>query len=163
MPRSLALEIACARAADAAAFIDLRGRTRENAVSATRLTRLGITEDTWAEDIRCGVLVGFTAVQQERLVGYCFGNTQTGEIVVLALLPEVEGRGLGRELLGRVVADLRRWGHRRLFLGCSSDPSVRSHGFYRHLGWQPTGTIDKNDDEVLELHLAPEPSATRAA
>ncbi|MER2177626.1 MAG: GNAT family N-acetyltransferase, partial [Stenotrophomonas maltophilia] len=30
---------------------------------------------------------------------------------------------------------------------------VRSHGFYRHLGWRPTGEIDSLGDEVLELHV----------
>ena len=161
MPSSIS--VARARAADAAAFIDLRGRTRENAVSAARLTSLGITEQTWAEDVRCGRLVGFTAVRHEKLVGYCFGDTQTGEVVVLALLPEAEGQGLGRELLDHVIADLRSHGHARLFLGCSTDPTVRSYGFYRHLGWQPTGVIDSHNDEVLELRAVPARSASRVA
>jgi hypothetical protein len=58
-------------------------------------------------------------------------------------------------LLARVVQDLRAAGHTRLFLGCARDPSTRSHGFYRHLGWQPTGEIDANDDEILELWPCP--------
>jgi hypothetical protein len=44
-------------------------------------------------------------------------------------------------------------GHQRLFLGCAKEPLVRSHGFYRHLGWRPTGQVDANDDEILELQL----------
>jgi GNAT superfamily N-acetyltransferase len=142
-----------ARAADAAAYIDLRGQTRENAVSAARLASIGITEESWARDMVSGTLVGFTAAQNGALVGYCFGNAHTGEVVVLALLPAVEGRGLGRELLICVVRELRSRGHQRLYLGCSSDSHVRSHGFYRHLGWQPTGAIDDNNDEILELRL----------
>jgi hypothetical protein len=54
-------------------------------------------------------------------------------------------------LLARVVQDLRAARHSRLFLGCARDPATRSHGFYRHLGWRPTGQIDANDDEILEL------------
>ena len=71
--------------------------------------------------------------------------------MVLALLPEYENRGLGRQLLGTVVQQLRDNGHRRLFLGCSPNPSRRSFGFYRHLGWRSTGTSDRFGDEVLEL------------
>ena len=54
-------------------------------------------------------------------------------------------------LLDLMVADLRARGFERLFLGCSADPRVRSHGFYRHLGWRSTGTVDAAGDEVLEL------------
>jgi hypothetical protein len=57
-------------------------------------------------------------------------------------------------LLQLVIDDLRSQGHGRLFLGCASDPAVRSYGFYRHLGWVSTGTTDLHGDEVLELHLA---------
>lgn len=155
--------MAPARAADAAAFIDLRARTRENAVSADRLARIGITAQSWAEDIRTGVLVGHVATQQGALVGYCFGDTRTGEVVVLALLAEAEAQGLGRQLLGRVVDDLFARGHPKLFLGCAPDPKVRSHGFYRHLGWQPTGAIDGHNDEILELRRAQLPPTTGAA
>lgn len=70
---------------------------------------------------------------------------------MLALLPEYEDQGLGRRLLNQVVETLRSHGHRRLFLGCSPDPSCRSYGFYRHLGWRSTGTHDRYGDEVLEL------------
>ncbi|MEK8049220.1 GNAT family N-acetyltransferase [Ideonella sp. DXS22W] len=152
MPPSFRIDPACA--SDAAAFIDLRGRTRENAVSAARLASIGITEESWAKDIESGVLAGFTATRQGGLVGYCFGDTQTGEVVVLALLPDAEGCGLGRQLLQRVVQELHSCGHQNLFLGCSTDPKVRSYGFYRHLGWQPTGAVDSNNDEVLELRLS---------
>ena len=87
------------------------------------------------------------------MAGYCFGSSSSGEIVVLALLPAFENRGIGRELLRRVVERLRGFGHRRLFLGCASDPSVRSFGFYRHLGWRSTGRVDRHGDEELELLL----------
>ncbi|SUX30650.1 Acetyltransferase (GNAT) family [Chromobacterium vaccinii] len=84
------------------------------------------------------------------IVGYCFGEAASGEIVVLALLPVCEGIGVGKALLAQVMAILRDAGHQRLFLGCSSDPAVRSHGFYRYLGWTSTGEVDKYGDEMLE-------------
>jgi GNAT superfamily N-acetyltransferase len=149
------VSIAVADAAEAPAFVHLRGLTRENAVSEARLASVGITASTWAESIRSGELLGVAAKRHGALVGYCFGNTLTGEVVVLALLPAVEGQGLGRELLARVVEALRELGHRRLFLGCAADPTVRSHGFYRALGWRPTGAIDAYGDEILELLLGP--------
>ena len=130
----------------------MRGMTRENAVPEERLRAHGITSESWAEDIRTDQLPGWVARRGGQLVGYCFGAPETGEVVVLALLPQEEGKGLGKRLLALVVEDLRSHGHKRLFLGCASDPGVRSYGFYRHLGWESTGTADQYGDEVLELH-----------
>jgi GNAT superfamily N-acetyltransferase len=129
----------------------MRGQTRQNAVSEQRLAELGITALSWAADIASGVLPGFVCRADGVTVAYCFGAADSGEVVVLAVLPAFEGQGLGRELLARVVALLRSLGHSRLFLGCSADPASRSHGFYRHLGWRSTGQRDKLGDEELEL------------
>jgi ribosomal protein S18 acetylase RimI-like enzyme len=138
--------------ADAAECIALRGRTRENAISAAELASMGITAGSWGNDIEAGRLPGYLCTDGNTIVGYCFGDKHTGEIVVLVVMPQYEGRGIGKALLSQVVEDLRSLGYRRVFLGCSSDSSHRSYGFYRHLGWTPTGSLDANDDEVLELH-----------
>lgn len=153
-PRTAAVRYRPALPADALACIDLRGRTRENAFSAAQLEALGITVDSWSQGIREGDLPGHVGIVGEQIVGYCFGERASGEILVLALLPEHEGTGMGRQLLQRVVDDFKAWGWDRLFLGCSDDPMVRSHGFYRHLGWRPTGARDAAGDEILELRLA---------
>jgi len=72
---------------------------------------------------------------------------------VLALLPEFENQGIGRNLLNLVVTELAGFGHSRLFLGCSPDPESRSFGFYRHLGWLSTEKFDKHGDEILEYYV----------
>jgi hypothetical protein len=120
--------------ADAAECIALRGRTRENAISAAELASMGITAGSWENNIEAGRLPGYLCTDGNTIVGYCFGDKH------------------GKALLSQVVEDLRSLGYRRVFLGCSSDSSHRSYGFYRHLGWTPTGSLDANDDEVLELH-----------
>ena len=148
-PASLSFH--AAQADDTAAFIALRGKTRQNAISSERLAEVGITADTWARMMRSGSLPGYVCQCGGQLAGYCFGERDTGEIVVLALLPEYEGSGIGKTLLELVMAELRAQGHQRLFLGCSSDPASRSHGFYRHLGWTATGETDQYGDEVLEF------------
>lgn len=138
---------------DIAACIELRGKTRENAVSVERLKHLGVTQASWSAGVANDDLPGYVCLEHVQIVGYVFADKRTGEIVVLALLPAWENRGIGKHLLEMIVTDLAKLGFRRLFLGCSSDPKVRSHGFYRHLGWKSTGTFDANQDEVLELLL----------
>lgn len=102
---------------------------------------------------RYGSLSGVTCDHEGELVGYCFGDLASGEVVVLALLPAYEGKGIGRKLLDLVVTQLHAKGHQKLFLGCSGDPQSRSYGFYRHLGWRATGAIDQYGDEVLEYRF----------
>lgn len=142
-----------AKPEDAPDCISLRGKTRENAFSVEQLAALGITPDTWRATIDDGSVPGYVATIDNELVGYCFGDRQTGEIVVLALLPAHEGNGLGKALLDLTVDHFRNLGFERLFLGCSTDPNARSYGFYRHLGWRSTGTFDDAGDEVLEYLL----------
>ena len=146
------LEYRVARPADIEECIEVRGQTRQNAISASRLAELGITVDSWREKVRDESLYGIVCTAAGKIVGYCFGDTQSGEIVVLALLPEVEAKGIGKLLLADVVAALVATGHSRLHLGCSSDPTSRSYGFYRHLGWNTTDRFEPNGDEILELH-----------
>ncbi|WP_313621330.1 GNAT family N-acetyltransferase [Achromobacter sp.] len=139
-----------ARAEDVPACIDIRGKTRENAFSAEQLAAVGVTLETWTEAVRDGSLPGYVATVGDRIAGYCYGDKETGEIVVLALLPDYEGHGAGKTLLNLMVRDLKALGYARVFLGCATDPAVRSYGFYRHLGWSSTGLLDDAGDEVLE-------------
>jgi GNAT superfamily N-acetyltransferase len=145
-----AFEFSRARPDDARECVRLRGLTRENAVSEERLRDYGITVQSWAADIESGALPGWVARSSGQLVGYCFGASQTGEVIVLALHPMHEGKGLGKHLLQLVIQELRDNGHTRLFLGCQPRPQVRSYGFYRHLGWKSTGAFDAHGDELLE-------------
>jgi len=143
-----------ARPDDTPACLMLRGLTRENALSVDRLAALGITLESWRSAIANGSLPGHVAAKNGNIVGYCFGERDTGEIAVLALLPDFESRGIGSTLLNLVVADFKALGFARLFLSCSPDPATRSYGFYRHLGWRSTSCFDDRDDEILEYRLA---------
>ncbi len=138
---------------DAPKCIAIRGCTRENAFSEKQLAALGITLSTWREGIRDGSLPGYVCCIDEEMVGYCFGDRETGEIVVLALLPDYEQLGIGKMLLYLMTQEMRRKGFKRIFLGCSTDTTSRSYGFYRHLGWIPTGELDTAGDEILEFKM----------
>ena len=135
--------------------VAVRGRTRQNAASEELLRSIGVTSESWGENIRSGALPGHVCTVDGKIVGFCFGARETGEIEVVALLPDFESRGIGRELLDRTSDELAKLGHTRLFLGCSPDPASRSHGFYRHLGWRSTGTFDRYGDEILEIFIEP--------
>ena len=135
---------------DAAEWFFVRGSSRQNYASEEWIRSIGITSKSWVENIRSGALPGEVCVVDGEIVGFCFGVRETGEIQVLAVLPDFENCGVGRELLNRTSKELAKLGHARLFLGCSPDPASRSYGFYRHRGWRSTGAFDKYWDEILD-------------
>ena len=57
-------------------------------------------------------------------------------------------------MLFNIMDKMRHLGFNRIWLAASADPSIRAHGFYRHLGWKPTGRLDANQDEILEYHFS---------
>ncbi len=114
---------------DAFGCISIRGRTRENAFSPEQLEVIGITPETWADGIMNGNYLGYVCCAGNGMVGYCFGDRDSGEIGVLALLPDYESRGIGKSLLNLVVEDFRAMGYKRLHLGCAKDPATRSHDY----------------------------------
>ena len=141
-----------ATGADIDALFDIRARTRENAIPRAYLESIGITREAWAESLEAGVEQTWVCFDGETPVAFCGANAENGELVVLAVLPEYEGRGIGKSLLAHAVRWLRSRGWRRLWLATNPDPSVRSYGFYRSQGWRGTGEIQKRGgDEILVL------------
>jgi GNAT superfamily N-acetyltransferase len=141
------------RPEDVAGALEMRGRTRENAVGPEELEAVyGITEPGLRAQMT-GSLFGWVAEAQGAVVGFAMGDTATGEVGVVALLPDWEGQGIGRALLTHVTDGLRAAGHRRLWLLANPDAGVRASGFYARLGWRNTGEM-RGEDVVLEW-LAP--------
>ena len=137
---------------DVEELFSVRARTRENVLSKEQLAEFGITPGSIAGHVVEGRIRGWVCSHDADLGGFCNGDRETGEILVLAVLPEYEGRGIGTRLLAHVVDWLRSIGFDTLWLAASPDPGMRAYGFYRSLGWRPNGRIDENGDEILVLH-----------
>jgi ribosomal protein S18 acetylase RimI-like enzyme len=136
--------------ADIQGLFEIRARTRENPLSKEQLASLGITPESIVQAMAIGQVKGWVCLQESHLVGFCNGD-RSGEILVLAVLPEYEHRGIGTTLLARVVDWLRSLAADTIWLAASSDRNSRAHGLYRSLGWRPSGEMDDNDDEILVL------------
>lgn len=137
---------------DMDSLFDIRARTRENAIRRTYLESIGITADSWMASIRSGDHQTWVCIDGRTAVAFCGADATSGEVVVLAVLPDYEGRGIGKSLLNFAVDWLRSRGWRRLWLATNPDSTVRSHGFYRSQGWRPTGERqERAGDEILVL------------
>jgi len=49
---------------------------------------------------------------------------------------------------------LRAAGAKRIWVAAPSDTALRAYGFYRAVGWRPTGQWNVYGDEILELPAA---------
>src|SRR5512139_3210564 len=92
---------------DIEATFAIRASTRQNPIPRSALMAMGITPESVQEGFAQGALVGRVCAEAVRPVGFCTGDTATGEVLVLAVLPEYEGRGIGARLLAEVVEELR--------------------------------------------------------
>lgn len=139
-----------AQPADIPGMFALRARTRESRISREDLAGLGITPESTAAAMLSGRNRSWVCLDETSLAGFCTGDSCTGEVLVLAVAPDFEGRGIGKRLLTSVVDSLRSAGCARPWLAASPDPSLRAYGFYRWLKWQPTGQMTERGHEVLE-------------
>jgi N-acetylglutamate synthase-like GNAT family acetyltransferase len=131
--------------------IKVRGLTSDNQLPKNDLAVIGVTAISWSPLIENSEIIGAVALEKNIIIGFCFGESATGEILVLAVLSGYEEFGIGKELLSSTSNQLFTIGNKELYLAASATPVVRSYGFYRHVGWQPTNTYNDDGDEILTL------------
>jgi RimJ/RimL family protein N-acetyltransferase len=100
------------------------------------------------------------AVDSDRIVGFCSfaasrddGATDgTAEVLTIYLLPDVAGRGIGRDLFTKASARLRALGYERatLWVLASND---RSRRFYGAAGWSWDGTTSEHRFDCANLPI----------
>src|SRR6185503_14710659 len=118
-------------------LFSVRARTLQNRASKEWLATRRIITAAIAVRMTSGTVRSWACFDEGVLFGFCNGAGTSGEVVVLSVLPEYEGKGIGKRLLLRVVEWLRSAGFKEPWLAASPDPNIRGHGFYRALGWKP--------------------------
>lgn len=144
-------------------IFDLRAATRENPYSREDLRKIGITEETTAEVLRT-THRGWLCEVGGRIAGFAIGDGKTGELSVIAVLPEFEGRGIGSRLLAAVEEWLVSVGRTEFWLWTSADSKTRAFSFYRKHGW----AVAESKADIIYLRKKAQPlrparaSASRA-
>jgi len=99
----------------------------------------------------CARLDGFVAMSGERRVGLVQFDVRDGELEVVTLVSEVDGAGVGRSLLDRVVAEARLLdGLKRCWL-ITTNNNHNAINFYRHVGWVHCATHEGAVGEARKL------------
>ena len=137
-------------AADIPAIFYVRTRTRENTYTLEQLHRLGITPESVAAKLAAS-FKGWLCTVAEQVVAFCMADRSSGELWVIAVLPEYEGLGIGDQLMSFAEQWLWTSGCTRAWLTTDVDTTLRAYGFYRGRGW----TDWKIEDGLRWMEISP--------
>ncbi len=147
-------DLRAARESDIPRLMEIRAAVREN-----RLTSMTIGPDeyrAYIADGRCWVASAGGTIK-----AFAALDAATASIWALFADPAHEGRGLGRFLLDRLVAEARRRGLGTLTLETAA--GTRAEAFYRRAGWRIVGregqdllrmTLNLDPDQRLDTNLS---------
>ena len=96
---------------------------------------LGITRESVEKKLD-STYKGWLYEIDSKIVGFSMGDKNTGEIWVIAVLPEYINRGIGFRLLQKVETWLFSEGCEKLWLTTDTDTRLRSYSFYIKNGWK---------------------------
>ena len=152
------MEFRAIAAEDVPALFYVRTRTRENTYTLEQLARLGITEDGVLKKLSSSYK-GWLCENNASVVGFCMADGDTGELWVIAVLPDFERKGIGKRLMALAEDWLWEIGCTRAWLTTDVDTTLRAYSFYRNRGW-----VDwKVEDGLRWMQLfAPKELSTQA-
>lgn len=112
-----------------------------------------LSDPTLVTDALCALYLtergkGWVCEVDGQMVGFAIVDLQEHNVWALFMLPEFEGRGIGKQL-HRIMLD---WYFQQtqepIWLG--TDPGTRAEQFYRKQGWRETG-IHGNSEIKFEM------------
>jgi len=135
------ISIRSARAADIAAIFTIRTTVKENHLSLAQLTEMGITQDAVLEMIALPDCV-WVADIDGLVAGFAMADAEEGSVFALFVLPEYEGKGVGKQLMDKAEAAL--FVHHPL-LWLETDSQSRAAEFYQRRGWEAVAQLSGSD------------------
>lgn len=135
------MKIRAATPDDVEALFDIRCSVGENHLSREQLAALDITVPSVRTMIESGEFVSVVADQDGVVAGFVMVETAKGYVFACFVRPGFEAQGIGGALMSAAEQELRRSGARELWLSTGAEPTLRAHGFYRHLGWREDGRL----------------------
>lgn len=152
LPAARPASVRLARAADVPRLIEIRASVRENRLSDPA-SIAAADYSAFVEGGRCWVWE-----EQGEVAGFAALDFGAASVWALFVAPAAEGRGGGRALLERLVAEARRRGLAELRL--ATEPGSRAEQVYRAAGWQALGE-DAHGARLMRLVLDPRGRSVR--
>lgn len=124
----------------------VRSSTDENNMSIELLNSYGINTETTSIKMKDD-LKGWLCEIDNKIVGFSMGFAKSGEMWVIAVLPNFINRGIGCKLLS-LVEDYLFKTCDELWLTTDIDTKLRAYSFYKKNGW-----IDKEIKDGLRFMI----------
>lgn len=134
----------CIRAAqpsDVDGIFDVRTSVAENHLSREEMQRMGITESVVADMIEHNQCA-WVATVNGQVIGFSMILPDEGCLFAAFVLPDYEGRGIGRSLVELAEHELFKH-HETAWL--ETDKNSRAAQFYMQLGWGNNKNINGTD------------------
>lgn len=135
------VSLRAAQLSDVDSIFDVRTSVIENHLSREEMQQMGITASVVAEMIeqsRCA----WVATVNDSVVGFSMILPGEGCLFAAFVLPEYEGRGIGRSLVQLAEHELFKH-HETVWL--ETDENSRAAHFYMQLGWGNKKYISSTD------------------
>lgn len=136
-----------ALSSDIEGIFDVRTSVKENHLSREEMEQMGITESSvidMIEKSRCA----WVAVDDGKVIGFSMILPDEGSLFAAFVLPEYEGRGVGRSLIELAEQELFKH-HEVAWL--ETDKNSRAAEFYRRLGWVEKENVNESDIRLEKL------------
>ena len=111
-----------------------------------------IPSGRWAEKVDNPDWHTLVCVEDEKIVGtssFCESRFDTfpgyGEVISIYLLPEYVGRGYGRQLMEKALAELKQMGYKKVMLWVLEE-NTNARDFYERMGFQLASEV--RDDSI---------------
>ena len=133
--------IRTAQLSDVEYIFDVRTSVNENHLSREEMRQMGMTDSVVAGMItkqQCA----WVAIIDEKVVGFSMILPDKGCLFAAFVMPEYEGRGVGRSLIERAEQELFK-NNDTIWL--ETDSKSRAAEFYRRLGWVKKENVSKSD------------------
>lgn len=114
-----------------------------NSVKENMLSNPALVSDQDCEDFMFNRGKGWVCEVDNRIVGFAIADLVENNIWALFLLPEFEGKGIGKRLQELMLDWYFATGKEYVWLGTS--PNTRAENFYVKSGWKPNGMHGKNE------------------
>lgn len=124
---------------DIPAIFEVRVATDENNFTYEELEGHGITPESVEEKLK-STYKGWLCETDNNVVGFIIADKKTGEIWVIAVLPEYINKRIGTKLLNLSEHWLVSSGKTNFWFTTDPDKKLRAYSFYLKNGWKERKT-----------------------
>ena len=119
---------------DIDAIFFVRISTDENNFTMEELREHGITKQSVKEKLKT-TYKGWLSETNGKVTGFVIADKASGEIWVIAVLPEYINQKIGSQLLKMAEVWLADSGWKRFWLTTDTNKKLRAYSFYKKHGW----------------------------